>query len=94
MRPIPPRLKREMEADPYYRVCVFDSHECSGRIEWDHVFIYANRQVNEKWAILPTCHWHHTNITRFRKESERIAVARATPEELAKYPKRDWSRYR
>ena len=93
MRPIPPRLRAEMAADPFYRVCVHDSHECEGRVEWDHVFIYAGRQVNEKWAILPTCSWHHRNITRYRKESERIAVARATPEELAKYPRRDWSAY-
>jgi len=93
MRTIPPKLRAEMEADPYYKTCVHQSEDCRGRIEWDHVFIYAGRQVNEKWAILPTCHWHHVNIVRFRRESERIAVKRATLAQLAEYPKRNWSRY-
>ena len=94
MRPIPPKLRAEMAADPFYQTCVHQSDDCAGRIEWDHTFIYASKQVNEKWAILPTCNWHHLHITQFRRESERIAVSRATPEELAKYPRRDWSLYR
>lgn len=83
-----------MEADPFYKTCVFGSESCAGRVEWDHVFTYAGKQINEIWAILPTCHWHHTHIASFRKESERIAVARASEADLAKYPRKDWSRYR
>jgi hypothetical protein len=93
MRPIPERMKAAMAADPYYQTCVHASEECAGRIEWDHVFTYAGRQLNEIWAILPTCHWHHVHIAQYRKESERIACSRATPEDLAKYPRRDWSAY-
>lgn len=93
MRPIPEKMKRVMAADPYYQKCVHASSDCQGRIEWDHSFIYAGRQINEVWAILPTCQWHHRNIVHFRKESERIAVARATEEELSKYPRKNWSLY-
>jgi len=94
MRPIPLKMRKEMADDPFYSVCVHESVQCGGRIEFDHVFIYAGKQVNEKWAILPTCREHHVHITQFRKESERIAVARATPEELSKYPRKNWSLYR
>lgn len=94
MRPIPPKMRAMMAADPFYKVCVFDSQECAGRIEWDHVFTYGGKQINEPWAILPTCHSHHTNIVRFRRQSERIAVSRASEADLAKYPRKDWSLYR
>jgi len=93
VRPIPEKMKRQMAADPYYQKCVHQSQECQGRIEWDHVFTYGGKQINEVWAILPTCQWHHRNIVRFRHASERIAVSRASTEDLEKYPRKDWSRY-
>lgn len=55
MRKIPQKLRDELAADPYYKTCARKSGECSGRITWEHAVIYAGRQVNERWAIVPLC---------------------------------------
>ena len=94
MRAIPAWMREQMAADPYYEKCArWHEGVCSGRITWEHVFIYAGQQVNEVWAILPLCWHHHLGKGLNKKINERIAVARATPEELAKYPRRNWKQY-
>lgn len=60
MRKIPPKLKNEILADPYYKTCARKSPDCDGRITWEHAIIYAGRQLNEKWAIVPLCAYHHS----------------------------------
>jgi hypothetical protein len=60
MRPIPKKLLNEILADPYYKTCIrAKTNQCDGRITLEHAIIYAGRQVNEKWAILPVCEKHH-----------------------------------
>lgn len=56
MRPIPPGLRHDMSEDPYYKNCCLCG---SFGTEWHHNFIYAGRQLNEKWCILPLCPYHH-----------------------------------
>jgi len=60
---------------------------CGGRIEWHHVFIYAGRQLNEKWAIVPACHDHHAKAEPLREHFEHIALNRATTQELLQISK-------
>lgn len=60
MRKIPEKLKKEILADPYYKVCARKNDDCDGRITWEHAIIYAGRQLNEKWAIIPLCTYHHS----------------------------------
>ena len=91
MRPIPPRVRAEMAEDPFYKACCLGPENCAGRIEWHHVFIYAGRQVNEKWAIVPACHRHHEAAAVYNRDFQKVALSRATPEDLAKYPKKNWS---
>lgn len=93
MRKIPQSLKNEILADPYYKQCARKDRHCKGRITWEHALIYAGRQINEKWAIIPLCVYHHLGEGLDKRLNERIAVSRATPEDLAKYPKRDWKQY-
>lgn len=93
MTPIPKKLKEEMSQDPYYRECARKDETCYGRITWEHAFIYAGKQIQEKWAIIPLCWWHHLEGGLDKKENQRIAVARATVEDLAKYPRKKWSEY-
>lgn len=92
MRPIPPKLREEMASDPYYKFCA-RRHEgtCSGRITWEHALIYAGKQINEKWAIIPLCVYHHLGEGLNKELNVYIALERATPEEFAKYPRKDWS---
>lgn len=90
MRPIPLKLRLELAADPYYKVCARFNAVCEGRITWEHSWIYAGKQINEKWAIIPLCHYHHQGGGLDKDKNRYIALLRATAEELAKYPRRKW----
>lgn len=99
MRKIPKKLLEDILSDPYYATCARYSSACAGRITLEHALIYAGRQINEKWAIIPLCARHHA-VDQFqdggvldKRENQRIAVSRATPEELAKYPRINWAQY-
>lgn len=90
MRPIPSKLRKEMSEDPYYSICARKDSHCNGRITWEHAWVYAGKQINEKWAIIPLC-WHHHLGTGLRKNiNQLISLRRATMEDLMKYPKKDW----
>jgi hypothetical protein len=91
LRPIPAKLKRQLEADPYYKTCArWREGGCEGRITWEHAFIYAGHQINEKWAIIPLCEHHHLGPGLNKQINQKIALARATAEDFKKYPKFDW----
>ena len=94
MKKIPEQLREEMSNDPYYtKCCLSYTNNCEGRIEWHHNFIYAGRQQNHKWCILPLCHGHHlrADTKTIKPLLDRIMIDRATSEDLAEYPKRKWS---
>ena len=89
---IPAKLKKELANDKFYdRCCLTGIHKNLEKIDWHHAFIYAGKQVNEKWCILPVVqaiHFQHNGITAKVKEKlEWIMLNRATDEELKKYSK-------
>ncbi len=90
MRKIPIELREEMSQDPYYKKCARLGNDCRGRITWEHAWIYAGKQVNEKWAIIPLCEYHHLYEGLDKKENHRISLARATQADLDKYPRKNW----
>lgn len=92
MRPIPPALRKKMSEDEYYTRCARANSACSGRLTWEHAWIYASKQINAVWAIIPLCWYHHLGAGLDKKENQRISLARATDEDLAEYPKRDWKK--
>lgn len=100
MRPIPQSLREDLDADPDMHVCAVRYRgidECSGRIQWHHVWIYAGKQINESWAILGACEHHHDLVQSnrdVRKEFERISLSKATATDLAKYPRKKWGQIR
>jgi hypothetical protein len=55
MHPIPPKLRKQLSIDPYCRTCARANIDCAGRITWEHAILYAGRQVQECWAIIPLC---------------------------------------
>jgi hypothetical protein len=66
-----------------------------GAVEWEHAFMYAGKQVNEWWAIVPVC-WHHHRGGGLDKEFNRYrALVRMDEEDLReakkKYPRVDWA---
>ncbi len=94
MRPIPTAMRSEMSVDPFYtKCCAVGLGYCAGKVQWHHVWIYAGRQINEPWAIVPACERHHDQVTKepkVKKFFEELSLSRATDEDLSKYPKRTW----
>lgn len=92
MRPIPPKLKAELEALPRMHVCARagDGHVCKGRITWEHCWIYTGKQINEKWAIIGLCENAHLGPELNKEINRWISINLASPEDFAKYPRKNW----
>lgn len=86
MRPIPTKLKSEMERDPFYRRCAVTGRTAE-KIDWHHNLIFGGRQVNEKWAIIPLSKQVHDAIHRYKEIVDWIMLNRATDDELKRYSK-------
>ncbi len=89
MRKIPQELKDEIASDPYYdKCCMAFRGGCDGRITIEHAIIFAGKQLNELWALLPICEWHHA-VNKHQDGGDLnkemnvlVALNRATTEEL------------
>lgn len=93
MRKISPRVKAKILADRFYEKCARHGPECKGRITWEHTLIYAGKQIDEAWAIIPLCAYHH-EVDQFQDCGDLdkeinvwIALNRATESELKTYSK-------
>ncbi len=86
MRKIPPQLREEMAADPFYKKCCI-SGSTSEKIEWHHNLIFAGKQVNEKFCILPLAKSIHDKIELYKEKCDWIMLNRASDEELLRYSK-------
>lgn len=93
MNNLPTKLREELAADPYYRFCARADENCAGRITWEHAFEYAGRQIQERWAIIPLCWFHHLGAGLNKTINRQIAVVRATPEDRKRYPRLPWNQY-
>lgn len=96
MRKIPKKLIAELENDPYYKKCCITGRN-DERIEFHHNLIYAGKQVNEKFCILPLLQSIHRDIVKYKEVCDWIMVNRGTTEELHKYSKAKnylWERLR
>lgn len=92
MRPIPPKLKKELEQKPEYKLCMrrhaLKDHVCQPNprtgqlIEWEHALIYAGQQINEEYAIVPICWWAHSGPGLKKEINVWLALNRATDDEL------------
>ena len=89
MNNIPQRLRRQLAADPEYKICALkDYHECGGRITYEHALIVAGKQLQTRYAIVPVCARGH-EVDGFQdahtmdKDMNRwVALNRATDTEL------------
>jgi hypothetical protein len=88
---IPKRLRDELSKDKYYRNCLrLVEGNCQGRITWEHSEMYSGRQIQERWAIIPLCVYHHLGIGLNKRMNKWFAVNRMTEEDEKKYPRVDW----
>lgn len=90
MNNIPKKLRDNIAADPFYeRCCITGVFANQTKVEWHHNLIYAGRQVQEKWAILPLAKAVHdqANNPKVRERLDWIMLNRATDDELRRYSK-------
>ena len=87
MRPIPAKLRKFLADDESMNHCSVCG--CYGT-QWHHAFEYARRQVNEYWAIVPLCVYHHQNLDKIASRKWGLSRIVNLAEEKAKYPKADW----
>lgn len=92
MRPIDPKNRKKMAADKFYKQCCLKDEHCHGRIEWHHVWIYAGKQIDEIWAIVPVCYYHHqkAGVGEVKDKLELVSLGRASDEDLKRYNKKNW----
>ena len=85
MRPIPKKLRSELSQDPFYKQCCITGSKKN--IQFHHNFIWAGRQINEKWCILPLTKSIHDMIWKreVKEQCDWIMLNRASGEELEKY---------
>ena len=89
MRPIQAKMREEISNDPFMKRCCITG---SPLVSWEHCFNYAGRQINEPWAIVPLRRDLNTSHPpkRVKEMCQLISLNRATKEDLAKYPKKNW----
>lgn len=88
MNPIPLKLRKEMASDPFYsRCCITGRTAGIEKIDFHHNFIFAGRQVNEKWCILPLAASIHKEVHIYKERLNWIMLNRATDDQLRKYSK-------
>lgn len=56
---IPPKVREDILNDPFYKKCCRENEDCKGRITWEHACYYGGRKIQEKWAIVGLCEYHH-----------------------------------
>lgn len=99
MRAISQRVRKIIDSDPFYTVCSrYMDGNCSNHITMEHAIIYGGNQVDEHWAIIPLCTYHHA-VNEYqdggdldKEKNLWIALNRATAIDFSKYPRRDFIR--
>lgn len=105
MRPIPLKLRREISEDPFMQNCIYEegiegnenapNNDCNGRIEWEHAWNYAGKQINEHWAIVPCCTEHNRGNAMDKDYNRYKSLKRCREmglfiETKIKYQKKNW----
>lgn len=83
-----------MAKDPYYSRCARQGADCHGRITWEHAMYFSGRKIQDRWAIIPLCWYHHLGSGLNKRINEFLALRRASEADLAKYPKSNFKQMR
>lgn len=97
MNNVPEKLRRKWRKEDWRgeaRVCLrAEEGNCAGRVTKEHALMYAGKQVQEEWAILDICAYHH-EVDRFqdggginKEKHVWIALNRAPEERLRELSK-------
>ena len=88
MRPISQKLRKELEHRADMKRCIHNG--CPEKPEWEHAWTYGGRQINEQWAIVPVCEYHHRGVGLNKEYNQYMSLKRATEYDLKKYPRVNW----
>jgi hypothetical protein len=90
-KPIPKKLRDEMDADPFYHKCCVTGVKSGAqfKIDWHHNFRWQGTRLNEKWCILPVWKKVHdkADTREVRDFLDWIMLNRADEETLQRYSK-------
>lgn len=91
MNHIPKSLNDDLNTDRFYKKCCLASDGmCEGRVERHHALIFAGKQLQKKFCILPACREYHHRFANRKDIKERfdhVLLNRATDQELAEISK-------
>lgn len=95
MRKVSESVKLKLQEEP--DICLrADEGNCAGRITWEHAIVYAGKQIDEQFAILKICEFHHA-VNKYqgggdlnKEKHEWLAYNRASEEDKLKYPRINW----
>lgn len=87
MATIPQKIRYTLANDPFMRRCIHDNADCEARIEWEHALTFAGKQVQEVWAIIPCCTYHHRKNGLNKRFNRFIAVYCMPVEDQLTYAK-------
>ncbi len=91
MNNIPKALRAKMAMDPFYRVCCVTGAPASSwdRIEWHHNLIFAHKQVQAEFAILPIKQSVHNVVSNplIKERLDWVMLNRASESEIRQYSK-------
>ena len=95
MNKIPKKLKDTISLDPFYKRCCLTGEKGtrSDPIQWHHNMIFAGKQVQARFAILPVLESIHKIANRkdIKERLDWVMVNRMSDEDLWLYGKGvDW----
>lgn len=61
--------------------------DCQGRIEYHHALIERNKRLQEAFAIVSACTYHHRGAGKNDAKWRLIAYKNASAEDFEKHPK-------
>lgn len=88
---ISPKNRQFIHTCPYYQTCALADDHCGGRITIEHAMYHKGRKIEEMWAYVPLCEYHHAVNTYqdggdLQKEKNQwIALNNATDAILSMY---------
>jgi len=85
-----PQWLKERWSNEHEPVCARKGSDCSGRNTKEHALIYQGRQVQDYFAVIDLCWYHHLGKGLNKEYNRYLALMRATDEDLDKYPKSDF----
>jgi hypothetical protein len=91
MNKIPKKLREELAEDPFYKTCCItgDTSTREDPIQWHHNLIYAGKQVQQKFCILPIKASIHEKVSNGEIADllDWVMLNRASVDELHEFSK-------